>query len=61
MVLWGRWDQGLNRSPDGIYNFAFECAHDIEVLRRLVVVGSHSGSNPSQPDDRWMATYPRGP
>ena len=31
------------------------------VWHRVVVVGSHSGSNPSQPDDRWMATYPRGP
>jgi hypothetical protein len=23
------------------------------------VLGSHSESKPSQPDDRWMATYPR--
>ena len=53
-------DQGLNRSPDSIYHFGFERAHDVGVLYRVVVVGSHSGSNPSQPDDRWMATYPRG-
>jgi hypothetical protein len=53
----GRGDERLNRSPDGIYNFAFECAHDIEDLRRVVVVWSHSGSNPSQLDDRWMVTF----
>jgi hypothetical protein len=23
------------------------------------LLGSHSESKPSQPDDRWMATYPR--
>ena len=25
------------------------------------LVGSHSGSNPSQPDDLWMVAYPRDP
>jgi hypothetical protein len=28
-------------------------------LHRVVVVWSHSASKPSQPDDRWMVTYPR--
>jgi hypothetical protein len=54
-------NQGLNRCPDGIYYFGLERAHDGGVLHWVVLVGSHSGSNPSQPDDRWMVTYPRGP
>jgi hypothetical protein len=52
--------QGLDGGKHGIYNFGLECAHDGVVLHRVVVVGSHSGSNPSQPDDRWMVTNPRG-
>jgi hypothetical protein len=58
--VWGG-QQGLNRCPNGIYYFGLECAHDDGVLHRVVDGWSHSGSNPSQPDARWMVTYPRVP
>ena len=65
MRLGGRWDQRFDGRPDSIYNFGLEHAHNEGSSTVSALLGTHSGSNPSQPDDRWMvissAPYPRGP
>jgi hypothetical protein len=52
-------EQGFNRSPNGIYHFGLECAHYVYDFHLVVGRWVHSASQPRQPDDRWMVTYPR--
>jgi hypothetical protein len=47
-------EQGFHYRPNGIKHFGVERAHDVGTSTRSSGVGSHSGSNPSQHDDRWM-------
>ena len=54
--------QRFDRSPDGIYYFSFERAHDVGDLHLVVGFGLHPTSQPGQHDDRWMVSvsaYPR--
>jgi hypothetical protein len=63
--LGSRRDQSFDGRPESIYNFGLERAHDEDSSTVSSLLGSHSGSSPSQPDDRWMvissAHYQRGP
>jgi hypothetical protein len=47
-------DQRLDGRPGGIYNFGFEYAQNESSSTVSLLLGTHSGSNPSQPDERWM-------
>jgi hypothetical protein len=58
-VLGNDW---FDRSPEGIYHFGFERAHDVRDLHLVVGFGLHPTSQPGRHDDRWMVfviAYPR--
>ena len=47
--------QRFDRSPDGIYYFSFERAHDVGDLHLVVGFGLHPTSQRGR-NDRWMVS-----
>jgi len=58
MFVHNFWQARFDCRPDSRDNTRMKCEHAGD-LHLVVVLGSHSASQRSQPNDRWMVNYQR--